>query len=156
MVITLYDLSRCNRSDRTSFKRGVRLLNGRRQVLIQDEINAQADIEWRMHTNATVQTSGTTANLKIGDKQMTLEILNPPAGVQLTTALPVRYPTDPPTPADSPDQQNPDVMVVVIKVPAGNQNLQVLFTPKWDGNAGKNLQSPGSVQLSDWSLTSHP
>ncbi|KAJ7071186.1 hypothetical protein C8F01DRAFT_943564, partial [Mycena amicta] len=35
----------------SSVKRGVRLLNGRRQVLIQDEIKSTG---WRMHTDATV------------------------------------------------------------------------------------------------------
>lgn len=39
----------------TVLKRGLRLLNGRKQVLIQDEItNGAAMSQWRMHTNATV------------------------------------------------------------------------------------------------------
>ena len=47
----------------TSFKRGIRFLNGRKQVLLQDDIEASQPIMWRMHTNATVKvdTSGVEA-----------------------------------------------------------------------------------------------
>ena len=39
----------------TSIKRGIRLLDGRKRVLIQDEIvNGGASSQWRVHTNATV------------------------------------------------------------------------------------------------------
>lgn len=38
-----------------SIKRGIRLLDGRKRVLIQDEIaNAGESSQWRIHTNATV------------------------------------------------------------------------------------------------------
>lgn len=51
-------------------QRGIRFLNGRRQVLVQDEIGANngiTSIEWRVHTNATVTVSpdGKTATLKL-------------------------------------------------------------------------------------------
>lgn len=42
----------------TSVTRGVRLLNGRTQVLLQDEIvGATGPSQWRMHTNATISYS---------------------------------------------------------------------------------------------------
>lgn len=41
-----------------AISRGVRLLNGRSQILIQDEItNAGQASQWRMHTNATISYS---------------------------------------------------------------------------------------------------
>jgi hypothetical protein len=132
------------------------MLNGRKQVLIQDEINAQGAIEWRMHTNATVTPNGTTATLTIGDKTMTVEILNPPAGAAFTTTAPTRYSTDPDTPADSPDPANPGVTVLVISLPEGTHNLQVLFTPHWGGDAQSSLKKPDFVPFAQWSLTSHP
>jgi hypothetical protein len=50
--------------------RGIRMLNGRRQILLQDEIAANSqitDINWRVHTNATVSLSSDkkTATLTI-------------------------------------------------------------------------------------------
>jgi hypothetical protein len=37
-------------------ERGIRLFNGRRQVLLQDEITeAISPCQWRMHTNATIK-----------------------------------------------------------------------------------------------------
>ncbi|PWN87670.1 hypothetical protein FA10DRAFT_268997 [Acaromyces ingoldii] len=51
-------------------QRGIRFLNGRRQVLVQDEIGANSGIntiEWRVHTNATVTVSadGKSATLTL-------------------------------------------------------------------------------------------
>ncbi|KAK7012286.1 hypothetical protein R3P38DRAFT_1590232 [Favolaschia claudopus] len=77
-----------------SVKRGIRLLNGRKQVLLQDEITASASVMWRIHTNATVSTSGTSATLKIGDKTMDVSILNAPDGAVFTTSKAERMSTD--------------------------------------------------------------
>lgn len=42
----------------TSVQRGLRMLNSRNQVLIQDEIGAaQFSSQWRMHTNASISYS---------------------------------------------------------------------------------------------------
>jgi hypothetical protein len=130
------------------------MIEGRKQVLIQDEITASAAIQWRMHTNATVTTSGTTATLKLAGQTMTLQILNAPSGATFSTTAAVRYASDPPTPAGSPDQPNPGVTVVVINLPAGTQTLQVLFTPWWNGSQ-PSLPTPPNVALASWTLQSH-
>ncbi|KAI0720000.1 chondroitin AC/alginate lyase [Cerioporus squamosus] len=126
----------------SSWKRGVRTLNGRKQVLLQDDISASGDIMWRMHTNATVSVDGTTATLKIGDKTLQMSILNPPDGVSMTTG-------------DATDQENPGVTVVMINLPAGTYSLQVLFNPQWDGMSSSDFVTPKAVAIDDWSLTSH-
>lgn len=137
----------------TSVKRGVRLLNGRRQVLIQDEITASASIEWRMQTNATidVDSSGTTATLNRDGKTMKVYILSPTTGATFTTSDAVRFPTDPTPPV--PDQDNTPVKVLIISLEAGTYNLQVLFNPQWEGFS--DFVTPKSVDLSNWSVTSH-
>ncbi|KAJ7760544.1 hypothetical protein B0H16DRAFT_1662143 [Mycena metata] len=135
----------------TSVKRGMRLLNGRKQVLLQDEITAGTNFMWRMHTNATVTPSGTTATLTIDDKKMDVSILNAPSGAAFTTSQAVRLSTDVTPPA--PDQPNPGVTVLIISLPAGTYNLQVLFSPEW--NDGSTAVTPPSVDLDSWSLTSH-
>ncbi|KAI0715402.1 chondroitin AC/alginate lyase [Earliella scabrosa] len=139
-----------------SFKRGIRMINGRKQVLLQDDIDASGDIMWRMHTNATVETSGTSATLRIGDKTMQMTILNPPDGVTLTTGPAQRFEDDPPLPEGASDQENPGVTVVMINLPAGSHSLQVLFNPQWDGMPSSDFKTPQAVAIDDWSLTSHP
>ncbi|KAI1789797.1 chondroitin AC/alginate lyase [Ganoderma leucocontextum] len=139
----------------TSFKRGIRLLNGRKQVLLQDDINASGTIMWRMHTNATVTVDGTTATLKIGDKTLTMSILNAPSGVSMTTGAAKRFDTDPALPTGMTDQDNPGVTVVMINLPAGQYSLQVLFNPQWDGMSSSDFVTPPSVPIDSWTLTSH-
>ncbi|KAH8827651.1 heparinase II/III family protein [Flagelloscypha sp. PMI_526] len=138
-------------NDATSVKRGVRLLNKRRQVLIQDEINASGTVEWRMHTNATITTSGTTATLQRDGKTLNMSILNAPSGAQFSTSEAKRE-----TAADGvTDQANPGITVLKISLPAGQYTLQVLFNPQWEGMSASDFKTPGSVALDNWSLTSH-
>jgi len=63
------DMSQCYaQSPAGSVKRGIRFVNGRRQMLLQDEIKKTGKpIEWRVHTNATVTLSEDkkTATMKI-------------------------------------------------------------------------------------------
>ena len=141
---------------RTSFSRGVRLLNQRTQVLLQDEINAQGTIMWRMHTNATVAVSsnGTSATLTLEGQTMTMEILNPPSGAQFATGQAVRLAGDPALPTGQVDQPNPGVTVVSISLPAGQYTLQVLFNPQWPNLKASDYVTPANVPLSQWSLTS--
>lgn len=140
----------------SSVLRGVRFLNGRKQVLIQSEVTSSASWQWRMHTNATVTTSGTSATLELDEKTMKLDILSAPSGVSFSTSAAVRFDSDPVPPEQ--DQENKDVTVVIIEVPGSSdaQNLQVLFSPQWDD--GTTLLGTGDVKnvpLNDWSLTSH-
>lgn len=76
---------------------------------------------WRMHTNATVSVddSGTSATLTIGDQTLTMSILNAPSGAKFTTGSAVRLSTDPALPEGQVDQDNPGVTVVMISLDAG-------------------------------------
>ena len=142
-------------TDRTSFKRGIRYLNGRKQVLLQDDIDTTGTIMWRMHTNATVTVDGTTATLTIGDKKLTMSILNAPDGVSMTTMAATRLDGDPSLPTGQVDQPNPGVTVVAISLPAGSYSLQVLFNPQWDGMSSSDYVTPPSVAIDSWTLRSH-
>jgi len=140
-------------SDATSVKRGIRLLNGRKQVLLQDEITASQEVMWRMHTNATVSvdSGGTSATLTLDGQTMKIQMLNPPSGATFSTTAAVRFPSDPTPP--EPDQENPGVTVLVIDLPAGTYTLEVLFNPQWPGSV--TYVTPPSVALDQWTLTSH-
>ncbi|KAH8835892.1 chondroitin AC/alginate lyase [Flagelloscypha sp. PMI_526] len=143
-------------SGATSMKRGVRMLNKRRQVLIQDDINASQTIQWRMHTNATisVDSSGQTATLTRDGKTMQVQIINPPSGdVKFTVGEAKRLSTDVTPPA--PDQENPGISVLTIELAAGQYSLQVLFNPQWDGMSASDFKTPSAVALDSWTLTSH-
>lgn len=166
--------------------RGIRMLNGRRQVLLQDEIAASStitDINWRVHTNATVTVSsdGKTATLKISKvtdpnawgnltdplvaslaqtETMIVKILSPSTATFQTispdeTRL---YGTDP-EPANSGeqgDQPNPNVTLLYIDLAGGSQQtIQVLWQPQWNTPTAADSVTPPSVALADWSLTSH-
>lgn len=140
----------------SSIKRGIRLLNGRRQVLLQDDISGSGtDIQWRMHTNATVVTSGTSATLELAGQKMQVSILNAPSGVTFSTADPVRYSSDPSLPSGGTDPENRGVTVLVIDIPAGTKSIQVLFNPQWPNMSSNQFVTPPSVPIDNWSLTSH-
>lgn len=150
MSISIYPL-RCR-----SAQRGIRFINGRQQILLQDDVTATSGIEWRMHTNATVVLNGASAKLSLGDHTMDVTILNPPAGAVFGMTLPaVRLETDPPLPPGQVDQPNPGVTVLTIDLPAGTYNLQVLFNPNWPGSSASSFVSPAMVPVNNWSLTSH-
>lgn len=140
-------------SDASSIKRGVRLLNGRKQVLLQDEITTTSSVQWRMQSNATVTTDGTSATLSLDGQTMKVRMVNPPTGAAFSTSSAVRFSTDP-TPPQA-DQPNPGVTVLIIDLPAGTYTLQVLFNPQWRGMAASDYVTPKSVALDNWSLSSH-
>jgi len=142
----------------TSIQRGIRMLNSRKQVLLQDDItNAQSPIQWRMHTNATVVlgAGNTTATLTLEGNTMQVQILNPASGVAFETLPAQRYATDPPLPPNSVDQPNPNVTVLAITMQPGTYNLQVLFNPQWSGMDASAFVTPPFVVVNSWTLTSH-
>ncbi|KAF9258854.1 hypothetical protein L218DRAFT_934384 [Marasmius fiardii PR-910] len=135
-------------ADASSVHRGVRVLNGRKQVLIQDEVTTTTGFQWRMHTNATVSIDGNTATLSLDGKEMKVVLLEP-QGVSWNRTDAVRMSGTPP----SPDQANPGVSVLIAEVGQGSQRVQVLFNPSWGD--GTQLNNPPAVPLDSWTLTSH-
>ena len=133
----------------------MRTLNKRRQVLLQDDIQATQAIQWRMHTNATFDPQGTSATLKIGDKTLQVDLINAPSGATFGKSDAVRYVDDPALPTGQTDQPNPGVSVLTIDLPAGQYSLQVLFSPQWDGMSSSDYVKPSAVPLSGWTLDSH-
>ncbi|KZV66524.1 heparinase II III family protein [Peniophora sp. CONT] len=141
----------------TQLKRGIRTINARKQVLLQDEITATTSFEWRMHTNATVaiDSAGTTATLTLEGKTMIIKLISPSSGASFTTQKAERLSTDPQLPAGMTDQSNDGVTVLTVALDAGTYNLQVLFNPQWDGMSDSDFVTPPSVALDSWTTTSH-
>ena len=137
-------------------------MNGRKQILVQDDISGVAagtNIQWRAHTNATVATDGTTATLTLNGKTLQASILNAPSGVSFSTMDANPMTQDPPIPTGDQYAVNPSnegVTVLVIETEGGSDlSLQVLLNPQWDGMAASDFVSPPSVPVSEWSVTSH-
>ncbi|GAA95916.1 uncharacterized protein L969DRAFT_161862 [Mixia osmundae IAM 14324] len=138
----------------SSVKRAMRLINGRQQVLIQDEVTTTGTVQWRAHTNATISISsdGKTASLSL-DGQTLQAIIQSPDAAQWSTVQPVRLASDPALPAGGDDLPNPGVTVLAINLPAGTYTIETVFNPQWPGVSS--YSTPPSVDISQWSLTSH-
>jgi hypothetical protein len=102
--------------------RGVALLNGGRDVLVQDEISLAKTVQvaWTMHTRAAVELRGRTAVLQQNGKTMTATLLYPP-GAQFTLE---------PATAPPPQNRNEGVSRLTVRVRATEStHVAVLFTP---------------------------
>jgi len=130
-----------------SARRGLRLL--RNSLLIQDEIQNKtpSDVWWFMHTEATIDASGQTAKLTLGDKTLTATILEPSNAV--FESLPVQ-----PLPS-SPNPPNQLVLKLLhksvgklgIHLPkTTSTRLVVLLTPDRDSESAP----PPVVPLMSW------
>lgn len=144
----------------SALKRGIRMINSRRQVLIQDDLdNVDGEIMWNMHTNATVSTSGDTATLTLGGETLVAKIVQGPSGASFGTREPVRFSSDPALPSGdlNQDQANPGVTVLTITLQnPGTTSLQVLFSPQYPSSANVNLvSSVPNVAIDEWTSTSH-
>ncbi|GAA5928825.1 hypothetical protein JCM1841_003582 [Sporobolomyces salmonicolor] len=143
----------------TSSNRAIRFLNGRRQVLLRDEITGSAPVQWRMQTNATVTLSNNnqTATLTLGDQTLIAELRQPSTAAFATETPSERISTEPALLSGTVDQPNPGVTVLSIDIPAptGGAVIEVLFNPQWPGWSSNSFVNPPDVAISSWSLTSH-
>ncbi|GAA6060416.1 hypothetical protein JCM10212_002184 [Sporobolomyces blumeae] len=145
-------------NDTSSAHRAIRFLNGRKQVLLRDEVTSTADVQWRAHTNATVTLSsdGKTATLELGGQTLIAE-LRSPSDATFGTAAAERTSSLPALRDGAVDQPNPGVTVLTIDVaaPSSGAVIEVLFNPQWDGWSANSYVSPPDVAIASWSLTSH-
>jgi len=145
-------------SGASNVQRGLRLLNGRRQMLIQDEVTSTEAVQWRTNTNATISytENNTIANLALGGENLQIQLLSP-SGATFATMEPVPSSNSPATPsgAESQNLPNPGVSVLTISLAAGTNTIQVLFNPQYSGLSASDYVTPPSVALDNWSLTSH-
>lgn len=145
-----------------SVRRGIRYLNARSQILIQDDISGVPSgqpIQWRGHTNATVSTNGATATLVLGGQTLIASLLNAPSGVSFGTAQPTRSSSDPalPTGQYSEDPENIGTTVLIVNGPTDGSawSNQVLLSPQWPAGVAAAAVTPKSVPVQSWSVTSH-
>lgn len=137
----------------TSWQRGVKLFDHRRQVLVQDELQASepVDVWWFMHTKADIQiaSDGRSAILEDGGERMQARILSPSAGASFL-AMDAAPLWSSPDPAEQTDNLGMRKLAVSIEA-AESLRLAILFTPlREDQETGG---TPPAVEpLADWQI----
>lgn len=122
--------------------RGMKVLDNRKSVIIQDEftLTKSAEIAWGMTTDATIQIiNSKQAELTLNGQKMTARILAPDnATFAVESAAQA-----------APQKLNTGVNRLLAKVPetTGNVILAVLLAPKW---AGSTTETAIVQSLSEW------
>ncbi|KAK2056644.1 hypothetical protein LY76DRAFT_517984 [Colletotrichum caudatum] len=138
----------------TTLQRGLRMLNERKQVLIQDEIGTTPfGCQWRMHTNASISYAKDqrTAHLKLNNKILDV-VLQSPVNATFRTLKPISQGSSRST-VNVTDMPNTGVSVLAIEVPPGNSTVAVILSPRW--REDWKFQLSKHVPLKEWTLTSH-
>jgi hypothetical protein len=132
------DLSAAYADEARRVWRGVALL-GRRDVLVQDELQLarRAEVAWQMHTRAEVELRGDRALLRASDQVLEARVLAP-GGARFEVR---------PAAAPSPQGQQPDVRVLMVRLPRarGRVRLAVLLSP-----GGATAPAPPVEALARW------
>ncbi len=122
--------------------RGLRLLGGRRAVLVQDEftLSAPRGLCWAMTTDAEIQVEKNTATLTLKGKRLKATLLAP-TGAEFAQESTARQP---------PENRNAGVrrLVVPMREVQGAVCVAVLLAPEWPGQP--ELAAPPLVPLADW------
>ncbi|WP_159859082.1 discoidin domain-containing protein, partial [Rathayibacter sp. VKM Ac-2754] len=151
---SIADLSSAYPESVTSWHRGVRLFDNRRQLLIQDEISAPGSVDylWSMNTGASISIAadGRSAVLFQSGERLLARLVTPGEAVfSDMDAAPL--PTSP-----HPDQESNDKVrkLAVLGSTDGSTTLAVQLTPLLHGMTIES--APGLVELSaldDWSAS---
>jgi hypothetical protein len=127
----------------SSAKRGIKMMDNRKVILIQDEfvLSKSADISWGMTTDATIEIiNPQKAVLTLGSQKMTAKILSP-ANAVFTSGSAVQ---------SAPQKQNNGVQRLFATTPAttGSVTISVLLSPNWSGL--ENIFLPAVTPLTEW------
>ncbi len=132
------DMTAAYKSKTTRAHRGIALLD-RRQVLVQDELEAAQPVEvvWNFLTKAKIETDGDHATLTLGRAKLEARILSP-AGAKFEVIS-----ANPPPP----QHQQPDVHNLTVRLPAKTTQtrIAVLLSP-----AGAAEATPKLEPLETW------
>jgi hypothetical protein len=153
VAYAIADLTPAYSSDVRSVKRGIALQDGRRQILVQDEIETDTpvDLWWFMHTKADIelQDKDKTAILRQKGKQLQVKLLD--AGnykFKVEDALPL---------STSPQAEGQDKNVGIKKLAIElngitRERIAVLFTPLKQGQ-GSTYRDQKVTSLADWEMS---
>ncbi len=122
--------------------RGVRMLPGRRAVLVQDELELvkPARVAWNLLTEADVAISGRTVTLTREGKSLTLRILSPDSATIETVDIALE------PPAGSTEAFTK--LVARVKAGEGPFRIAALLSPDWPD--AQTVESAEVLPLEDW------
>jgi len=149
------DLTAAYAQDATTVRRGIRTLDQRRQVLVQDDVQLKAlgEVWWFLHTRATVEPAadGRSVLLRRDNERLWARIVSP-QGARFTVMEAGPLPTSP-DPAGQ--EQNADLRKLAIRLTGvGTTRLAVQLVPLAPGAAVPTGSTPPTlVPLQDWRLT---
>jgi hypothetical protein len=131
-----------------SVRRGVKMIDGRHGVLVQDEFDliGTHDAAWGMTTEAAIALQGDKATLKQGDKELVARILAP-AGAVFSVESAERKP---------PENPNKGISRLMIHLPArsGPLRIAVVFEPV--GAQAAPAGAAAIVPLDQWNVAQPP
>jgi len=136
------DLSYAYRDHAASVRRGLALIDGRRRVLVQDELDLArpCEVAWGMVTEADIEIGGRKAVLRQDGKTLRAEVLCP-AGARFAAESAEQRP---------PQAENKGVRRLMIRLPgsSGKVTVAVLLAPEWPD--GKQARTPRPKPLDQW------
>jgi hypothetical protein len=134
------DLSEAYQEDCTSMERGIKMMDARRAVLVQDEytLKEARTLSWGVMTDATITLNGREAELTLKGKKLRLTILTPGAEFKEVSAR-----------QEAAQKSNDGYrrLYYEVKASPGRHTLAVLIRPE-----GVELASPEAIQkpLAQW------
>ena len=141
--LAVLDFTQAYKDFASSAQRGMKVVDNRRSILIQDEfvLTKSVEVVWGMTTDATVQIiNPKQAELTLGGQKMTAKILSP-ANAVFTFESASQL---------APQKLNTGVSRILAKVPAttGNVTVSVLLAPQWEEST--NNYSGEIIPLAKW------
>jgi hypothetical protein len=137
----IVDLTEAYKQDAAKLWRGLRMVGGRKAVLIRDEytLTGKSAITWAMVTDADIRLKGSTAELTLDGKRMMAAICEPAGAVFAVES----------SEQASPEQKNEGVKRLLVKLDgvSGNQTVSVLLSPVWKKGTVKKYSSKA---LAEW------
>jgi len=140
---SVIDFTEAYRDYASSAQRGLKVVGGRKAILVQDEfvLTKSGEIAWGMTTDATILIVNTKeAELTLSGKKLIAKILSPANAIfTAESALQV-----------SPQKLNTGVSRLMVRTtePAGNVTISILLTPQWQGV--DNSAIPEVKPLAQW------
>ena len=126
----------------SSAQRGMKVVDNRKSILIQDEfvLAKPAEVAWGMTTDATIQIiNPKQAELTLNGQKMTAKILSPANAVFSVESAS----------QSAPQKLNTGVSRLLAKIPSttGNVTVSVLLAPQWPGSI---TNTTSILPLSEW------
>ena len=157
-ILDMSDVYKFEENDNQDIKRGIRLIDSKKRMILQDEIHlsAESDLYWMVHTDAkiSIDSSGKKATLtKFVDnveKKLEIKIISSQEdeSVKFSTMKQVPINSELLTLGNNSEGKNKEKLVIHLEK-CKDITLSVLFTPIYE-NDNENYESTEVISLNNW------